>query len=86
MKHGFHVRNGLYFRRNGDDSVTVTKTKDDKFVSDIEFQITIDGDIWPSLIAEMSKYGTEDNKIYVAKIFHEADNEALLNFLNQQSV
>lgn len=86
MISGFHTQEGLYFSRNEDGSVTITKTETANTDSKILFQQTVDENTWCSVIASMSKDGEGDNRFYIAKVFHESDNNGLLSFLNEQAV
>jgi len=82
----FHTKNGLYFNRNDDGSVTIIKNYNAIPDSRKIFEEIIDADTWASVIASMSKSGEGDNRFYIAKIFNESDNSGLLSFLNEQGV
>lgn len=68
---GFHYKDGLYFKRNADRSVTITKAKtpmvDGK---EIAFETTIDEFGWASIIASVSELGEDNLRFYKALEWH----------------
>ena len=62
----FHAKDGLYFERLPDNQVRIIKT-------DQEMDITLDANLWASVIASMSYYGEEDYGFYRALNFHRGD-------------
>jgi hypothetical protein len=70
MLEGFHVKDGLYFKRNKDNSVTVYQTADEGRSDEIIFERTIPDTVWASVIASVSKNGEENNRWFTAMIWH----------------
>jgi len=54
----FHVKDGLFFKRNDDGSVTVLKTSDGKEPTDsnVSFTETLDDGSWCSAVLSMSAF------------------------------
>ncbi len=71
MQQGFHYKEGLFFKRNTDNSVTVTKMKTAQ-ADETEklFEATIDENGWASIIASVSKRGEGDGRFYKALEWH----------------
>ncbi len=69
MIHGFHFKDGVYFRRNKDASVSILIAKDGKADAEIEREITIDKDSWASIISSVSELG-EEVMFSIACAFH----------------
>lgn len=71
MENGFHYKNGLWFTRNADHSVTITQMKtamaDEK---EVLFKTTIDENGWASIIASVSSRGESDGRFYKALEWH----------------
>jgi len=68
---GFHYKDGLYFERNDDHSVTITKMKYNNITeTEVLFQVTIDENGWASIIASVSKDGEENLRFYKALEWH----------------
>lgn len=57
MKDGFHTQDGLFFKKNEDSSVTISKYKTGHIDADIVFEQTLNSDTWESTISSMSKLG-----------------------------
>lgn len=77
----FHERNNLFFGRKADGSVRILKFNSkrpanaewpqvDKEYSDAEFDVTIPGHGWCSVIASVSALGEEGGRFCTAKEFH----------------
>jgi len=86
MISGFHTQEGLYFTRNEDGSVTITKTETGHTDSKILFQQTVDENIWCSVIASMSACGEGDNRFYLAKGFHGLSTDGLFDLIKSGTV
>ncbi len=66
----FHSENGLFFSRNEDGSVTITKYKDANPESEVEFTQTLPDGVWCSAVCCVSVKGEGDNRWYSAMDFH----------------
>lgn len=73
-QHGFfHQRNGLFFRRNADNSVTIRKmVSDSNTETEVLFEQTIPDTEWASVIASVSEGGEMDGRYYKALEWHNA--------------
>lgn len=68
---GFHYRDGLFFRRNEDRSVTITKMKTaHSEEKEISLETTIDENSWASIIASVSEQGESNGRFYKALEWH----------------
>jgi len=68
---GFHYKNGLFFKRNEDNSVTITQIKENNVnCKEILFETTIDENGWASIIASVSKSGETNGRFYKALEWH----------------
>ena len=72
MFNGFHVQDGLVFKRLLDGSVRIQKHADAKEDSPITTEFVIDKRVWCSVIAQMSAGSEIDNRFYAAEAFHES--------------
>lgn len=71
MEKGFHYKDGLYFRRNEDHSVTIKQMKRNHVdETEASFEVTIDENGWASIIASVSKDGEGDGRFYKALEWH----------------
>lgn len=68
-----HVKDGLYFERLPDNQVRILKKEKGTDDAPISFDMTLDANLWASVIASMSYYGEEDNGFYRALNFHRGD-------------
>lgn len=66
----YHSENGLFFSRNEDGSVRITKRAGGKATGDIEFEQTLSDGVWCSAVCNVSKGGEIDNRWYKHKDFH----------------
>ncbi len=75
METGFHYKDGLYFRRNEDNSVTIKQMKcnhvDEK---ESIFEVDIDENGWASIIASVSNLGESNDRFYKALEWHNGLN------------
>jgi hypothetical protein len=75
----FHAREGLNFERLPDGSVRVFCVIEKEVGNAkggspiILYDITLDANVWASVIASMSYYGEEDYGFYRAMNFHRGD-------------
>lgn len=69
MVNGFHVKDGLYFTRNDNGSVTITVTESGHIDSPVlrSFDVGIDG--FASVVASMSARSEEYGGFYAAREF-----------------
>ena len=74
----FHYRNNLYFARQPDGSVVITKMERSGDVDLTIFSATIDANGWASIVASVSKGGEENGRVYQAQRFHESEGEVTL--------
>lgn len=71
MEKGFHFRNGLYFRRNEDRSVTIKQMKRNHVdETEASFEVTIDENSWASIISTVSNGGETSDRFYKALQWH----------------
>lgn len=71
MQKGFHYKDGLWFKRNQDCSVTITQMKTAQAdETEILFKTTIDDNGWASIISSVSKQGEADGRFYRALEWH----------------
>ncbi len=76
MQSGFHVQDGLYFNRLEDGSVHILKMASGHAEDEeILFELTVDENVWASIISSMSKAGEGDGGFYQALHFHNSDRE-----------
>lgn len=66
---GFHVTQGLYFRRNQDGSVTVSVEYDQGDTTSLVREITVDVDGFASVVAAMSARGIAPGNFHDAHEF-----------------
>ena len=68
---GFHYKDGLFFKRNEDNSVTIKQMKENHVdCKEVIFEVTIDENGWASIIASVSKGGEIDGRFYKAIEWH----------------
>ena len=71
MESVFHYKNGLYFKRNEDHSVTIRQTKIDYvYETTSTFEVTIDENDWALIVSSVSKSGEENGRFYEALKWH----------------
>ena len=75
-REGFHVADGLYFKRLENGDVVITKAKGGRDEDPIEFQIVVTKDAWASTIASVSKLGEQYGRFFLAEKFHNGDDKA----------
>lgn len=66
----FHAKEGLTFGRRKDGSVWIVKRASAREDSEIVMDITLDADMWCSVIASVSKIGETSAKFDEAQQFH----------------
>ncbi len=69
----FHYKDGIFFKREDDGSVTVIKRVIAHDGAEIIAEFTIDADGWCSIIASMSDTGETSEKWTEANKFHGND-------------
>lgn len=67
MASGFHAREGWYFRRGADASVSIW--------SEAGCEVTLDPSTWASVVASVSRHGEGHQSFHAALTFH-GDGEA----------
>ncbi len=68
---GFHYKDGLFFKRNKDNSVTITQLKENNInCTESIFEVMIDENGWASIVSSVSNKGEEDNRFWRALQFH----------------
>jgi len=68
---GFRYKDGLFFKRNEDNSVTIKQMKESNVdCKDVIFEATIDENGWASIIASVSKSGEINGRFYKALEWH----------------
>lgn len=72
---GFHYKNGLYFKRNTDHSVTITQMASNRSdEKQITFQVIIDECSWASIISSVSASGEGNLRYYKALEWHNGED------------
>jgi hypothetical protein len=70
----FHSNDGLFFKREENGAVTITKTTDGKDpaedASNVEFTQTLDDGTWASAVCTVSLGGEAYERWYSAMAFH----------------
>lgn len=76
----FHVKDGLFFKRNDDGSVTVTKTTDGRQPSEvnISFSETLDEGSWCSVVLSMSAFNERPGDWHAWMRHHKGDEDLLV--------
>lgn len=81
LETGFHIKDGLFFKRLPDGSVRVTKTeviptRGGDFAVRTVFQTIIDSDGWASIIASVSAQGEETAEDFERAVAFHQDSAA----------
>lgn len=76
----FHVKDGLFFRRNDDHSVTIIKTTDGKEPAglNVEFSETVDDGSWCSVVLSASAFGERPGDWHAWMRHHKGDEDLLV--------
>lgn len=75
----FHSKDGLYFTRKDDGSVTITKT-DGKPISEdwkILFEQTVDAGTWASIVLAMSAFDERPGDFQIWMRHHQGEEDIL---------
>ncbi len=74
----FHSRDGLFFKREDNGDVTITKTSDgkepDAFPGNVLFTQTLEAGSWASAVCDVSVGGEHNLRWYIVMDFHNTDN------------
>jgi hypothetical protein len=65
----FHAKDGWYFNRNQDGSVTITSHNISDKVTGVA-HVNFDANTWQSIIASVSKEGEDNYRFFLAEKFH----------------
>lgn len=76
----FHVKDGLFFKRNDDRSVIVIKTNDGKEPTDhnVSFTVKVDEGIWCSLVLTMSAFSERPGDWHAWMRHHKGEEDLLV--------
>jgi len=69
---GFHLRDGLFFKRLDDENIRIRKYKTAHFKeTEIIFEMIIDKNSWASIVSTVSKFGENGTSYFEALRFFE---------------
>ena len=76
----FHVKDGLFFKRNDDGSVTIIKTSDGRepTESNVSFSETLDDGSWCSVVLSMSSFGERPGDWHAWMRHHKGEEDLLV--------
>lgn len=67
---GFHLRDGIYFQRGEDGSVTIVKTDEQAWDPVVEWETTVPAEEWASAVSSVSVRGETGATWETALNFH----------------
>lgn len=80
MSRTFHSTDGLYFTRNDDGSVTITKTDDQPIAEDesnVLFKQTLDAGSWVSAVLTMTHFNERSGDFDIWLRHHKGEEDIL---------